>query len=75
MTDAAPILALLMAAVAIVIGCLPRRRQVARPPERRPSRWDSRAACAEIDASAHRLPNLRLMDTRLPPRQDNPRTP
>jgi len=75
MTDLAPILALVMAAVAIVIGCLPRRRQMARPPERRHSAWDSRAACAEIDASAHQPPALRLMDARLPARADNPRAP
>lgn len=71
MTDLAPILALVMAAVSIVISCLPRRRAAARPPERRHLAWDSRTACAEIDASAHRLPQLRLMDTRLAAGTDN----
>jgi len=73
MTDLAPILALVMAAVSIVISLLPRRRAIARPLPRRPLRWDSRAACAEIDASAHRTPHLRLMETRLPARADNTR--
>jgi hypothetical protein len=73
MTDLAPILALVMAAVSIVISLLPRRRPVGRTIERRQLMWDSRAACAEIDATAHRAPHLRLMDTRLPVRADNPR--
>jgi hypothetical protein len=73
MTDMAPILALVMAAISIVISLLPRRRPAGRPIERRHLRWDSRAACAEIDATAHRIPHLRLMDTRLPIRADNPR--
>jgi hypothetical protein len=74
MTDLAPILALVMAAVSITVSCLPRRRHAPRVPEHhRQLSWDSRAACAEIDASARRTPQLRLMDTRLPARQDNPR--
>jgi len=73
MTDLAPILALVMAAVSIVISCLPRRRAASRPAIRRPLAWDSRAACAEIDASAHRVPHLRLMDTRLPAGTDKSR--
>jgi hypothetical protein len=75
MTDLAPILALVIAAVAIVIGWLPRRRQIARSSDRRHSAWDSRAACAEIDASAHRPPPLRLMDSRLPAHQDSSKAP
>jgi hypothetical protein len=64
-----------MAAVSIIISLLPRRRPARRPIERRHLTWDSRAACAEIDATAHRVPHLRLMDTRLPARADNVRDP
>jgi hypothetical protein len=73
MTDLAPILALVMAAVSIVVSCLPRRRPASRPIVRRHLQWDSRAACAEIDATAHRPRHLRLMDTRLPARTDKSR--
>ncbi|HEU4623807.1 MAG TPA: hypothetical protein VFS52_03530 [Steroidobacteraceae bacterium] len=73
MTDLAPILALVMAAISIIISLLPRRRHVPRPPEHRQLYWDSRAACAEIDASVRRGPQRRRIERRLAARPDKSR--